>query len=108
MTPIDFLKAYYPFIGQPPESGIYDANTLARDVLVYANQLDYVIEKDIWWAGQTDRVLHEYGWTPFYAALRKHPRYGEYLERAGIVAYWDATEWPKWCERGMDEVVRCR
>ena len=105
---IDFLKAYYPFTDQPPESGIHEVNTIARDVLVYANQLDYVIEKDIWWAGQTDRVLHEYGWTPFYAALRKHPRYGEYLERAGIVAYWDATEWPMWCERGMDEVVRCR
>ena len=105
---IDLLKRYYPFTDQSKAGRGYYIGTIARDALVHANQLDYVIEKDIWWAKKPDLVLHEYGWTPFYAELRKHPRYGEYLEHAGIVAYWDATEWPDWCERGADEVVHCR
>jgi len=105
---IDLLKRYYPFSDRNRAGQGYYIGAIARDALVHANQLDYVIEKDIWWAEQANLVLHEYGWTPFYAELRKHPRYGEYLERAGIVAYWDATEWPDWCERGADEVVRCR
>ena len=57
---------------------------------------------------QNEGVLHEYGWNPFFAELRQHPRYGEYLEAAGIVDYWDATEWPDWCKRGPDGLVRCR
>jgi TolB-like protein len=105
---IDYLKGYYPLPDRLEEARGYDSALIARDALVNANQLDYIIEKDIWWARQADLVLHEYSWTPFYARLRQHPRYGEYLEHAGIVAYWDATEWPDWCERGADRVVRCR
>jgi TolB-like protein len=105
---IDTLKKYYPFFDDTGVFGTTYFSLIARDALVLANELDYVIEKDIWWAEQIDLVPHEYLWTPFYAELRKHPRYGEYLEAARIVEYWDATEWPDWCERGADEVIRCR
>jgi len=105
---IDILKKYYPSSDLYKAGQGYHLATYARDALVHANQLDYVIENDIWWAAQNDRVLHEYIWTPLFAELRKHPRFGEYLERAGIVAYWDATEWAHWCKRGADEVIRCR
>ncbi len=105
---IDKLKTYYPLPDLPTSDRRYEIRTMARDALLLANQLDYVIENDIGRAGQVDNFLHEYGWTPFYAELRQHTRYGEYLEAAGIIAYWDATEWPDWCERGANEVVRCR
>jgi len=105
---IDKLKTYYPLPDHLTIDGRYDIGIIARDALLLANQLDYVIENDIGRAGQVDNFLHEYGWTPFYAELRQHTRYGEYLEAAGIIAYWDATEWPDWCERGANEVVRCR
>jgi Tfp pilus assembly protein PilF len=105
---IDFLKSYYPPNVQSTAGRDYYIATIARDALVLADQLDYVIEKDIWWVEQADIDMHENSWTPFYAELRKHPRYGEYLQRAGIVAYWDATEWPDWCARGANEVVRCQ
>lgn len=107
-TLIDNLKDYYPYDDVIYSYKLYYISTIARDALVHAGQLDYVVDKDIWWAGQPELVMHEYGWTPFYAKLREHPRYVEYLERAGIIEYWDATQWPDWCERGEDEVVRCR
>jgi len=105
---IEYLKGHYPLPDRLEAARGYYIALIARDALVSANQLDYIIEKDIWSAKQANLALHEYGWTPFYAQLRQHPRYGEYLEHAGIVAYWDATEWPDWCERGADKVVRCR
>jgi tetratricopeptide (TPR) repeat protein len=105
---IDKLKTYYPLPDHLTIDGRYDIGTIARDALLLAKQLEYVIENDIGRAGQVDIYLYEYGWTPFYAELRQHTRYGEYLEAAGIIAYWDATEWPDWCERGANEVVRCR
>ncbi len=105
---IDKLKTYYPLPDHLTNDGRYDIGIIARDALLLAKQLEYVIENDIRRAGQVDITLHEYGWTPFYAELRQHTRYGEYLEAAGIIAYWDATEWPDWCERGANEVVRCR
>ena len=105
---IEALKSYYPLVDVPQgEATWYDALP-ARAALVLANELDYVIEHDIWWAGQVDRFPHEFNWTPFFAELRAHPRFGEYLEAAQIVAYWDATRWPDWCERSTDGNVICR
>jgi hypothetical protein len=109
ISAIEFLKAHYPL---PEELMSTRTNTFAaveaRTALVYAGELDYVIEQDIWWAGQLDLNPHENVWTPFYSALRQHPRSAEYLDAFGIIVYWDATEWPDWCERGADEIVRCR
>jgi hypothetical protein len=72
---------------------------LVRAALVLANELDYVIAQDIWWAQQVDRFPHEFNWTPFFAQLSAHPRFSEYLDAARIIEYWDATEWPDWCQR---------
>ena len=105
---IDYLKELYPVTDLYAAGRGYFGTTIARDTLINAGELNFVIEKDIWWAGQTNIVLHEYIWTPFYAELRQHPRFGEYLEIAGIVEYWDATEWSDWCERGADGEVSCR
>jgi hypothetical protein len=71
----------------------------ARNALVLVEELDYVIEQDIWWARQIE---------PLFAELRAHPRFGEYLEAAGIIAYWDATEWTDWCQRNADNRVICK
>jgi TolB-like protein len=106
---IEFLKAHYPL---PEELAATATNVLpavqARSALVYAGEVDYVIEQDIWWAVQPGFGPHEEVWTPFYSGLRQHPRFAEYLDAVGIIAYWDARGWPDWCERGADRVVRCR
>ncbi len=110
---IEALKSFYPMMDIQPgkatglEASYYDALP-ARSALVLLKELDFVIEHDIWWAKQIDRFPHEFNWTPFFAELRAHPRFGEYLEAAQIIAYWDATEWPDWCERGSDGRIRCR
>ena len=80
----------------------------ARFALVLAGELEYVIDQDIWWAEQIDLFPHEFIWTPFFRELRAHPRFGEYLEAARIIDYWDATEWPEWCKRDAEGSVTCR
>ncbi|MCO4810344.1 MAG: tetratricopeptide repeat protein [Gammaproteobacteria bacterium] len=110
---IEALKSYYPMMDiQSREAAQYQSSYLdslpARSALVLAKELDYVIEHDIWWALQIDLFPHEFNWTPFFADIRTHPRFGEYLEAAQIVAYWDTTSWPDWCKRGVDGRVNCR
>jgi TolB-like protein len=105
---IDFLKTLYPLPDEFAATGTQSAPVIAREALVYAGELDYVIDTDIWWAGQLELSPFEYNWSPFFAELRQHPRFAEYLEAAGIIAYWDAKGWPDWCARGADQSVRCR
>ena len=107
---IDALKSHYePANIQSVTSDLAYYRILpARIALVLAKELDYVIEQDIWWAKQLDLFPHELNWTPLFAELRAHPRFGEYLEAAGIVAYWDATEWTDWCQRDADNRVICK
>lgn len=105
---IEALKSLYPAKDVPAEWDSYYGALPARAALVFADELDYVIEQDIWWARQVDRFPHEYNWTPLFDKLRAHPRFGEYLEAAQIVEYWNATEWPDWCQRGADGSALCR
>ena len=105
---IEFLKGFYPLPEDLAATGPVSAAIVAREALVYAGQLDYVIDIDVWWAGQPELSQHEFNWSPFFAELRQHPRFPEYLEAAGIIAYWDMAGWPDWCARGDDRVVRCR
>lgn len=105
---IEVLKAFYPPPKELLDDGSGYATVVAREALVYAGELEHVIDTDIWWAGQPALSQHEYIWSPFHAELRQHPRFAEYLEAAGIIAYWDVKGWPDWCARGTDQVVRCR
>ena len=38
-------------------------------------------------------------------AISKHIRV---LERAGLIEYWDASAWPKFCERDDAGVITCQ
>ena len=106
---IEALKSYYPLADRfTGEASPYFDAAPARAALVLAKELDYVIEQDIRWARQIDQFPHEFYWTPFFAELRAHPRFGEYLEAARLVEYWDATAWPDWCERRAPDNVSCR
>lgn len=113
-TSIENLKNYYPPPGDLDDltawesPNLYYVSAVARDALIKAHELDYVIDEDIRFAGRLSKIPHEFTWTPFYADLRKHPRFAEYLEAVGIVEYWDATGWPDWCARSEDGVIRCR
>jgi adenylate cyclase len=107
---IEALKSYYsPANIQSATADLsYYSILPARVALVLVGELDYVIEQDIWWAKRIDLFPHEFNWTPLFAELRAHPRFGEYLEAAGIIAYWDASEWTDWCQRNADSRVICK
>jgi TolB-like protein/Tfp pilus assembly protein PilF len=78
-----------------------------RAVLVHLGEIDFVIEDDIARVGQIVLGLPEWAWAPIFRPLRQHPRFSDYLERAGLVEYWDATAWPKWCQRDAKGVITC-
>jgi TolB-like protein/Tfp pilus assembly protein PilF len=105
---VDLLKSFYPVPEELAETMPRFAATVAREALIYAGELDYVIDKDILWVGEQEQTPHEYNWSPFFAELRQHTRFAEYLDAAGIIAYWDSAGWPKWCARDADQQVHCR
>jgi TolB-like protein len=80
----------------------------AQAPLVQAGQVDFVVEQVF----LADQDLYggttEWLWTPLMAPVRQHPRFAEFLERIGLLAYWDATDWPKWCRRNDDGVISCQ
>jgi len=45
-------------------------------------------------------------WLPDAAALRQHARFGEVLELAGLVDFWDEIGWPAQCSR-KGETITC-
>ena len=75
--------------------------------MVRAGLTDYVIDVDIAQL-ESEYGLAEWHWTPAYQPLRQNPRYGEFLKAAGIIDYWDATQWPDWCNRTSDGKVSCK
>ncbi len=60
---------------------------IARKLLVYAGEIDHVVVTDIAALDDGFANLPEYACTLLLRPLRRHPRFGEYSERAGIVAY---------------------
>lgn len=46
-------------------------------------------------------------WARHMAPVREQPEFASLLERFGLVDYWDASQWPKYCERSADGKVRC-
>jgi TolB-like protein len=82
--------------------------SVARDLLVHLGETDYVIDVDIALLGESSRGFDEWIWTPFHARYRQHPRFAELLEQANLISYWDATQWPSFCERDANQKVMCQ
>jgi TolB-like protein len=86
----------------------YIARTTTRVLLAYANESDYVLDISMAIMGETSFGLEEWAWTPVFKSIRQNPRYEEYLEKAGLIQYWDDTDWPEWCWRNDDGKVECK
>ncbi len=89
-----------------------NSNTWAiRAPLVLAGQVDFVIDEFLL-ADQGPEGgggnMAEGLWTPTLENLRQHPRFAEFLQRVGLIEYWDETSWPKWCQRDDEGAVICK
>jgi TolB-like protein/Flp pilus assembly protein TadD len=81
---------------------------LARLLFAYAGESDYVLDLDMAIIKLSSYGAQEWTWTPNLKSIRKNPRYEKYLEMAGLIEYWDATNWPVWCQRLIDGRVECQ
>lgn len=81
---------------------------IARALLAYANESDYVLDVDIAITEQRWRGPKEWAWIPVFKPLRQNPRYEEFLEKINLIQYWDATTWPDWCWRNDNDKVECK
>jgi len=81
---------------------------MARQLLAYAGKSDYVLDVDMAVIHIRPHGIEEWAWTPAFNSIRENPRFQEYLEKAGIIEYWDTTEWPAWCERKNDGRIECQ
>lgn len=102
---IEILKSSYG-LGRGTLSAHY--GTGARFLLIAAGEVDHVIATDVALFDTNELPLWEWQWVPAQAALRAHPDFRLYLEKANLVAYWDEAGWPDFCNRDSDDVVRCR
>jgi len=80
---------------------------MARIALIRAGQLEFVIDQYFDANPALKRFAFEGLWTPVMKPVRQHPRFPEFLQSTGMVPYWDATSWPKWCQREAGGVIRC-
>jgi TolB-like protein len=82
------------------------------DLLMAAGEVDAVIQGDLarLESGGTSPgpLMREFIWSPLYTEYRRHPDFLRLLEATGLVDYWDATEWPKWCQRDDAGVISCQ
>ena len=78
-----------------------------RAMLMAAGEFDFVLAADLAMV-EAGGPLNEWNWTPFARPLREHPDFQRYLQQAGLIDYWDKTEWPDWCRREAEGVVKCR
>ncbi len=99
------LKSLY---GSDVDRIRYVIGGLPRALLLAAGETDHVIATDLALFDSDQLPLHEHQWTPLAADLRAHPRFAEYLERIGLLEYWDQAGWPDFCRRENDSEVRCR
>ncbi len=79
-----------------------------RALLVSVGEADFLIGEDLARFDVTEVAMNEWNWAPLFSPLRQHPDFPKFLERAGLIAYWDATEWPDYCRRNDDGEVTCR
>jgi hypothetical protein len=81
---------------------------LARVLLAYAAETDHVLDIDMAITKSASYGAAEWVWTPSFKGVRENPRFEKYLEAAGLIDYWDATQWPAWCQRTADGRVECQ
>jgi hypothetical protein len=86
----------------------FQSSVIARALLAHAGESDYVLDIDLAAVRLKSMGPEEWGWIPVFESLRQNPRYQEYLEKADIIQYWDATTWPDWCRRNDDGKVECK
>lgn len=100
------LKTNYQALVDKPvaDAGI----TEYRLLLIKAGAIDAVIATDIANLDKPGFFMYEGVWMPFYQDYRQHPRFPEYLERTGIIDYWNASKWPKWCNRNQQGDIACK
>ena len=80
----------------------------ARLLLLYFDEVDFVIEQDIADPSFFPSGAREWLWSPAFQDYRAHPRFGDFLERVRITNYWDATALPPTCRKRPDNTVRCQ
>ena len=102
---LDFLKASY--VPGTRNLAVHFGSG-GRFVLIASGEIDHVIATDIALFDTNELPLWEWQWVPDQAALRAHPDFGRFLEKANLVAYWDEAGCPNFCNRDSDSVVRCR
>lgn len=80
-------------------------NRSAAQVLLYAGDVDLLIETDLEYFktfayGNTETLF-----LPALNKIRQHPRFIEYLNLLKLPAYWDSTSWPRYCRRSEASIV---
>ena len=81
---------------------------LTRILLAYAAESDHVLDIDAAITKLTSYGAMDWVWTPTFKGARENPRFEKYLEAARLIDYWDATQWPVWCQRTADGRVACQ
>jgi hypothetical protein len=82
--------------------------SVARSLLAHLGETDHMIGVDIAILAEMSWGIEEWIWTPLYARYRQHPRFAELLEKANLISYWDATQWPSYCQRDANQEVVCK
>ena len=77
-------------------------------LLTQSNDIDFVIDFDIARRRQLGFGSSETIWSPTFAPLRPHPRFGELLELINLPEYWDQAGWPDFCQRKDDGRIACQ
>jgi len=99
-------EASNPGAGEAPTLVSRTGTSGIRALLMAAGEFDFVLAADLA-REKGSNPLNEWNWTPFTRPLRELPDFQKYLERAGLIAYWDGTQWPDWCRREAEGVVKC-
>ncbi len=105
---IERLKSSFSVEQIKEKQFVFDDWFLARVLLAYTGESDYVLDVDMGIIKLSSYGALEWVWTPNLKSTRKSPRFEKYLEMAGLIDYWDATQWPAWCERMVDGRVECQ
>jgi TolB-like protein len=86
----------------------YPDSELAELVLLYIGDTDHVINEYLRTFTQSRWASFEMFFTPLFAGFRRHERFGELLELAGLPAYWDSIGWPGYCQRSDAGAIVCQ